>query len=153
MKRFAEEMVPDGLTTAWRFAICPTSTSPRSSQATTDGVRRDPSWLGMTFGSPPSITATTLLVVPRSIPIVLAMVTYATFFCFSCSSRPSGSARACWHRNAIRRPTPERAHPAHYRLTSRGGCSSRDHHEAYRRHVEPADGDIPDAEPRARLVR
>src|SRR5690606_9167605 len=40
--------------------------------ATTDGVRRLPSWLAMTFTSPPSITATTLLVVPRSIPIIFS---------------------------------------------------------------------------------
>ena len=39
--------------------------------ATTDGVVRPPSALGMMTGSPPSITATQLLVVPRSIPIVL----------------------------------------------------------------------------------
>jgi hypothetical protein len=41
--------------------------------ATTDGVVRPPSAFGMTVGSPPSITATQELVVPRSIPIVFAM--------------------------------------------------------------------------------
>jgi hypothetical protein len=39
--------------------------------ATTDGVRRDPSGLVITTGSPPSMTATTELVVPRSMPIIL----------------------------------------------------------------------------------
>ena len=39
--------------------------------ATTDGVVRAPSWLTMTAGCPPSMTATTELVVPRSIPITL----------------------------------------------------------------------------------
>jgi hypothetical protein len=42
--------------------------------ATTDGVVRPPSAFGMTVGSLPSSTATHELVVPRSIPIVLAML-------------------------------------------------------------------------------
>jgi hypothetical protein len=41
--------------------------------ATTDGVVRPPSAFGMTAGSPPSITPTQELVVPRSMPIVFAM--------------------------------------------------------------------------------
>ncbi len=41
--------------------------------ATTDGVKRFPSALGMTVGSPPSITAITELVVPRSIPRIFAI--------------------------------------------------------------------------------
>src|SRR6202023_1373898 len=40
-------------------------------KATTDGVVRPPSSLAMTLGSPPSMTATTEFVVPRSMPIVL----------------------------------------------------------------------------------
>ena len=40
--------------------------------ATTDGVSRLPSWLAITVTSPPSITATTLLVVPRSIPMIFS---------------------------------------------------------------------------------
>jgi hypothetical protein len=39
--------------------------------ATTDGVVRPPSELVITVGSPPSITATTELVVPKSIPMIL----------------------------------------------------------------------------------
>jgi hypothetical protein len=42
--------------------------------ATTEGVVRPPSLLGMTTGSPASITAMQLLVVPKSIPITFAMV-------------------------------------------------------------------------------
>src|SRR6266446_3130005 len=38
-----------------------------------EGGRTTPSWLGITTGSPPCITATTELVVPRSIPIILLM--------------------------------------------------------------------------------
>src|SRR6478735_786477 len=60
----------------------------------TDGVRRDPSSLTMTLASLPSMTATTLLVVPRSMPMILPMMlvlltsppTYArvTFHAMSC---------------------------------------------------------------------
>ena len=53
-----------GLVMAWRFAIWPTSRSPVLVKATTDGTVRPPSALGMTVGSPPSITATTEFVVP-----------------------------------------------------------------------------------------
>ena len=71
MKRLIEKMVCLGLVTAWRLATWPTSRSPSLVNATTDGVVRPPSALGMTTGSPPSITATTELVVPRSIPMIL----------------------------------------------------------------------------------
>ncbi len=64
-------MVFSGLVTACRFAICPTSTSPLSSHATTLGVMREPSSLTITLGSRPSMIATTLFVVPRSIPMIL----------------------------------------------------------------------------------
>src|SRR6267378_8002629 len=45
--------------------------------ATTEGVVRVPSWLGITTGSPPCITATTELVVPRSIPIILLIASFS----------------------------------------------------------------------------
>ena len=66
-----ELMVRSGLVMAWRFATWPTIRSPVLEKATTDGVVRLPSALGMTTASPPSMTATQLLVVPRSIPITL----------------------------------------------------------------------------------
>src|SRR5215831_16139842 len=66
-------MVFSGLVTACRRAICPTRRSPSLVNATTDGVSRLPSRLVMTTGSPPSITATTEFVVPRSIPMILPM--------------------------------------------------------------------------------
>src|SRR5262249_40805892 len=47
--------------------------SPDLVKATTDGVVREPSALGITTGSPPSMTAMTELVVPRSIPTVLGI--------------------------------------------------------------------------------
>src|SRR5271170_866408 len=56
-----------------RLATWPTRRSPPLVIATTDGVVLAPSWFGITTGSPPCITATTELVVPRSIPIILLM--------------------------------------------------------------------------------
>src|SRR3954451_3645909 len=67
-------MVFSGFVTAWRFATCPARRSPLFVNATTDGVVRPPSWLGITTGCPPSITATTELVVPRSIPMILLIL-------------------------------------------------------------------------------
>src|SRR5688572_14295363 len=71
MKRLMEKIVFSGLVTAWRLATWPTSRSPVLANATTDGVSRPPSGLVITTGSPPSITATTEFVVPRSMPIIL----------------------------------------------------------------------------------
>ena len=71
MKRLIEKTVFSGFVIAWRLATCPTSRSPVLVNATTEGVVRLPSALGMTTGSPPSITATHELVVPRSIPMIL----------------------------------------------------------------------------------
>ena len=73
MKRLIEKMVFVGLVMAWRRATWPTRRSPSLVNATTDGVVRPPSALGITTGSPPSMTATTELVVPRSIPMTLPM--------------------------------------------------------------------------------
>src|SRR5215216_5923154 len=73
MCRLTERTVRSGLVTACRLATSPTSTSPALEKATTDGVVRDPSALGITTGSPASSTATTELVVPRSIPTALGM--------------------------------------------------------------------------------
>src|SRR3989442_14911975 len=73
MNRFMEKIVFCGLVTACRLATCPTSRSPSFVKATTDGTVRPPSALGMTTGSPPSMTATHEFVVPRSIPIALGM--------------------------------------------------------------------------------
>ena len=71
MKRLIEKIVFCGLVTAWRFATCPTSRSPLSVKATIDGVVLLPSEFGTTFGSEPSIRATTLFVVPKSMPMIL----------------------------------------------------------------------------------
>src|SRR5512133_662214 len=58
---------------AWRFATWPTSRSPSFVYATSLGVRREPSSFVMTTASFPSITATTEFVVPRSMPMILAI--------------------------------------------------------------------------------
>src|SRR5258708_36655799 len=79
MKRLIEYTVFSGFVTACRLATCPTSRSPDLVMATTEGVVRVPSWLGITTGSPPCITATTELVVPRSIPIILLIASFSFF--------------------------------------------------------------------------
>src|SRR5471032_1684333 len=66
-------MVRSALVTACRLATSPTRTSPFLANATTEGGVRDPSAFAMTVGSPPSRTATTEFVVPRSIPTARAM--------------------------------------------------------------------------------
>ena len=73
MNRLMENTVFSGFVTAWRLATWPTSRSPDLVKPTTDGVMRLPSGFVMTTGSPPSITATTEFVVPRSMPIILLM--------------------------------------------------------------------------------
>ena len=74
MKRLMEAMVRVGLVTAWRLAGAPTKRVWSSWNATTEGVVRDPSRFVMTTGSPPSMTATTEFVVPRSIPMILLLL-------------------------------------------------------------------------------
>src|SRR5712692_11696768 len=66
-------MVFSGFTAACLRASVPTSLSPVFVNATTEGVVREPSAFGMTTGSPPSMTAMTELVVPRSIPTVFGI--------------------------------------------------------------------------------
>src|SRR6266567_3105419 len=82
MKRLMLKTVFSGFVTAWRLATWPTSRSPVLVIATTDGVVRAPSAFGITTGSPPSITATQLFVVPRSIPITFGTV--ASYLFVSC---------------------------------------------------------------------
>ena len=74
MKRLIEKTVRFGFVIAWRFAGSPTLRSPSDVNATTDGVVRCPSEFGITTGSLPSITATQEFVVPKSIPIIFAII-------------------------------------------------------------------------------
>src|SRR5215475_7596548 len=73
IRRLTEYSVLSGLVTAWRLAAWPTRRSPLSAKATMEGVVRAPSEFSITLVSPPSMTATHELVVPRSIPMTLAM--------------------------------------------------------------------------------
>ena len=77
--RLMEITVPSGLVMAWRFATWPTMRSPVLENATTEGVVLPPSALGMTMASPPSITETQELVVPRSIPMILDIVKFLLY--------------------------------------------------------------------------
>src|SRR5580700_3700280 len=95
IKRLIEYTVFSGFVTAWRFATCPTRRSPPLVIATTEGVVRAPSWLGITTGSPPCMTATTELVVPRSIPIIL-LILVLPFGGYSFRAYPSGTRQYHW---------------------------------------------------------
>src|SRR4051794_15433866 len=71
---------------ACRLANMPTSRSPLSVKATTEGVVREPSALGMIRASPPSQAAMTEFVVPRSIPAARAISGPRS----NCSEQPGG---------------------------------------------------------------
>src|SRR6266850_956265 len=90
MKRLIEKTVFSGLVMACRLATWPTSTSPSLAKATTEGVSRLPSWLGITVGVPPSMTATTEFVVPRSMPITFAIASLLSWSRRSARVRSSG---------------------------------------------------------------
>jgi len=79
MKRLTEYTVFSGLVMAWRLAAWPTTSSPDLRNPTTEGVVLRPSWLGITVGFPPSITAMQEFVVPRSIPITLPIYSLLIF--------------------------------------------------------------------------
>src|SRR5687768_593476 len=73
MRRLMAKRVASGFVTAWRLAGWPTRRSPESVTATCEGVVRAPSAFSMTRAVLPSITDTHELVVPRSIPMTLAI--------------------------------------------------------------------------------
>src|SRR5438034_3588368 len=105
-------MVFSGFVIAWRFAICPTSRSPLSVIATTEGVVRLPSALAMTTGSPPLMIATHEFVVPRSMPMTLPMC-YLLPMINQCQPGPHQSRERPWlprrrHVLAHRRQQPSR---------------------------------------------
>src|SRR5258708_18352017 len=96
MRRLMEKTVFSGLVTACRFANWPTRRSPLLVIATTEGVSRDPSLFSNTVGSPPSMTAITEFVVPRSIPSTFA-ITSRSFL----SERPLKSRTAFLLRDQV----------------------------------------------------
>ena len=73
MYRLTPKKVFSGLRTICRLASCPTTNSSSLLNPTTEGVVRIPSALAITTGLPPSVTATTELVVPKSIPTTFPM--------------------------------------------------------------------------------
>ena len=95
MKRLMLKTVFSGLVIACRLATWPTSRSPLFGKATTDGVVRPPSALVMTCGSPPSITATTEFVVPRSMPMILPIGRQCSFGLFATRTRLGRITRSC----------------------------------------------------------
>ena len=68
------DKIVSGFVMAWRFAVSPTCTSPFLNE-TADGVVRPPLGLVITFGCPPSKTATAEFVVPKSIPMIFDIIT------------------------------------------------------------------------------
>ena len=74
MKRFTEAMVFSGLVTALFLAALPTVRSPSLPKPTTEGVVRSPSAFTRISGSEPSITAIAELVVPKSMPMIFAIL-------------------------------------------------------------------------------
>src|ERR1700712_2931343 len=77
ISRLIAKKVRSGLVTPCRLAGSPTRRAPSSVKARIDGVVRAPSAFSMTLGVEPSMTATQELVVPRSMPITLAMSYYS----------------------------------------------------------------------------
>jgi len=89
MNRLIEYTVRTGLVTACRLAVMPTRRS-LPVNATTDGVSRLPSALAITWGSDPSMMATTEFVVPRSIPMIFDIGTSLAGRGSPCEPRSTG---------------------------------------------------------------
>ena len=107
---------------ARRFADAPTIHSPSFVSATIDGVVRSPSEFSMTFATPPSITETQLLVVPRSMPMILPMVVSSKRFIYVVALAGRAAARSKMGPAPLR-SRPRRLHPA--ATATRAGRSSR----------------------------
>src|SRR4051812_209290 len=129
IRRLTAKTVASGFVMAWRFAICPTRRSPASVNPTIEGVVRLPSELGMTTGSPPSMTATQLLVVPRSMPITLGME--AVVPPASCTSTFAGSGKNAPRGVGKFGPLP---HLRPGRFSAVGRSASFGHHHRSRAH-------------------
>src|SRR5262249_1512292 len=77
-----------GFVTACRLAGRPVSLSPSSVKATMEGVVLAPSAFSRTLGLVPSMTATHELVVPRSMPMTLAISSILSFAADRSSPKP-----------------------------------------------------------------
>src|SRR5690606_30117968 len=109
IRRLTAKKVFLGLVTAWRLAEAPTITSPSLVKATIEGVVRSPSEVSMTLALPPSMMATQLLVVPRSMTIILPIV------CLRNVSLSDGGVRPRLDLMSRRRPALQgrRIHPSY----------------------------------------
>ena len=87
MKRFTLETVFSGLVTAWFLAALPTTRSPSLRKPTTEGVVRSPSALTRISGSEPSMTAMAELVVPKSMPMIFAIMLFLSLYLLRCPAR------------------------------------------------------------------
>src|SRR5690349_13286333 len=114
MYRFTDRAVRSTFVTACRLATSPTSTSPFLAKATTDGVVLAPSALATTVGSPPSRTATTEFVVPRSIPTARPI---AVPFRQGTSRTPAQNLSGL-----LSMPRPPKAARPGIRVPRNGGC-------------------------------
>src|ERR1700748_3887973 len=74
ISRLMAKKVNSGLVTPWRLAGWPIRSSPSGAKATIEGVVRAPSAFSLAWGEEPSMLATQELVVPRSMPITLAIL-------------------------------------------------------------------------------
>src|SRR5512132_1088931 len=97
MRRLAAYTVSWGLVIACRLAICPTSFLPLLASATTDGVSVCPARLLITTGWLPWTAATTLLVVPRSMPMTgsRSAIVRSSHAIGRCSERPTQLSQPC----------------------------------------------------------
>src|SRR6185295_4333057 len=108
IRRLMAEKVLLGLVIACRLADWPTSRSPSSVKATTDGVVRAPSEFSITLTSEPSMMATHEFVVPRSMPIAFAIETLSYAWRRPSARSTAGTPRN-WNGEGIhppRRPRP-----------------------------------------------
>src|SRR3979409_1087524 len=108
MRRLIAKTVFSGLVMLCRLAVWPTRTSPLSVKATIEGVVRAPSAFSITLGVLPSITATQELVVPRSIPIALAMTNLLFSACcgpapatIECAGHVAGATSSVFHHGRL----------------------------------------------------
>src|SRR4051812_32241735 len=122
MRRLIANTVFSGLVMLCRLAVWPTRTSPLSVKATIDGVVRAPSAFSITLGVLPSMTATQELVVPRSIPIALAMTNLLFSACcgpapatIECAGHAAGATSSVLQSRAFRRVPSAQSGPVQCR--------------------------------------
>jgi hypothetical protein len=141
IKRLTANKVRSGLVTACRRAIWPTRRPPSLVNATTDGVVRLPSSLGITSGSPCSMIDTQELVVPRSMPMAISAMSNPSS-ATACSFRPGAGiedrARMQIAVGERARPTGGRCFPAALPAYRPGLSPTESEGEARQAPIDPA---------------